>query len=196
MATPDAYGLGAPPDGVSTMGSPHLAWQATILVIGATTGYLALRATSDSSRLTARWAWSALAWSSVIAFAAACAAGIALRRAGITPPTVPVTFGWQLIMDVAHGGVMIAAVAVAFARAPTQSALRTAIAAIMVFDVSLAVPRYFSDNDTVGVSQPGWPFPPYQQGHGGDQFLPRGTGASKGDFVQPVSSSFSPPPPV
>jgi hypothetical protein len=196
MATPDAYGLGAPPDGVSTMGSPHLAWQATILVIGATTGHLALRATSDSSRLTARWAWSALAWSSVIAFAAACAAGIALRRAGITPPTVPVTFGWQLIMDVAHGGVMIAAVAVAFARAPTQSALRTAIAAIMVFDVSLAVPRYFSDNDTVGASQPGWPFPPYQQGHGGDQFLPQGTGASKGDFAQPFSSSFSPPPPV
>jgi hypothetical protein len=196
MATPDAYGLGAPANGVSAMGSPHLAWQATILVIGATTGYLALRGTSASSRLTARWAWTALAWSSIIAFAAACAAGIALRRAGITPPTVPVTFGWQLIMDVAHGGVMIAAVAVAFAKAPTQSALRTGVAAIMVFDVSLAVPRYFSDNDTVGVSQPGWPFPPYQQGHGGDQFLPQGTGTSKGDFVQPFSSSFSPPPPV
>jgi hypothetical protein len=178
------------------MGSPHLAWQATILVIGATTGYLALRGTSGSRRLTARWAWTALTSSSVVAFVGACAVGFALRRAGITPPTVAVTFAWQLIMDLAHGGVVIAAFALAFVKAPTQSALRTAIAAIMVFDVSLAVPRYFSDNDTVGVSQPGWPFRPYQQGHGGDQFLPHGPGAVKGDFAQPFSSSFSPPPPV
>ncbi len=205
MATPDAYGLGAPANGVSAMGSPHLAWQATILVIGATTGYLALRATSGSRTLTAGWAWTALAWSSVIAFAAACAAGFAFRRAGITPATVPITFEWQLVLDIAHGGVITAASAVAFAKAPTQSALRTAIAAIMVFDVSLAVPRYFSDNDTVGASQPGWPFPPYQQGHGGAQFLPRRDGDVKGDFALPfegiagstrIHGAFSPPPPV
>jgi hypothetical protein len=196
MATPDAYGLGAPPDGVSAMGSPHLAWQATILVIGATTGYLALRGTNGSRRLTARWAWTALTSSSVIAFVGACAVGFALRRAGITPPTVAVTFAWQLIMDLAHGGVIIAASAIAFVKAQTQSALRTAIAAIMIFDVSLAVPRYFSDNDTAGAAMPGWPFPPYERGHGGDQFLPQGNGSSKRDFVQPFSSSFSSPPPV
>ena len=184
IATPDAYGLGAPTDGVSAMGSPHLAWQATILAIGAATGYLALRGTNASRRSAARWAWIALVSSTVIAFAAACVTGVAFRQFGITPPTIPVTFGWQLIIDLAHGAAIIAASALAFSKAPTQSALRTAIAAVMVFDVSLAVPRYFSDNDTVGTSQPGWPWPPFEKGHGGDRFLPVGTGQARDHFVK------------
>jgi hypothetical protein len=86
--------------------------------------------------------------------------------------------------------------ALLFARARSQTALRTGIAAIMVLDVSLAVPRYFSDNDTAGASQPGWPYPPYETGHGGDWFLPKSLGTAKRDFQAPFSSSFSPPPPV
>jgi hypothetical protein len=184
IATPDAYGLGSPPDGMSAMGSPHLAWQATILVIGAATGYLALRGTSGTDRSATQRAWVALPLSSVIAFTIACIAASALRRAGITPPTVAVTYSWQLIMDLAHGALIIAAAALAFIKAPTQSALRTAIAAIMVFDVSLAVPRYFSDNDIVGASQLGWPWPAFEKGHGGDRFLPVGSGETRVHFAK------------
>ncbi|MBU6151647.1 MAG: hypothetical protein KGR25_09375, partial [Chloroflexi bacterium] len=205
ITTPDAYGLGAPPNGVSAMGSPHLAWQATILAIGAATSYLALRGTSGLGRSAARWAWIALVSSTVIAFAAACVTGVAFRQFGITPPTIPVTFGWQLIIDLAHGAAIIAAFALAFRKAPTQSALRTAIAAVMVFDVSLAVPRYFSDNDTVGTSQPGWPWPPFEHGQSGVRFLPTGLGDRKTDFAPPfeghgagkeIYGSFNPPPQV
>ena len=108
-------------------------------------------------------------------------------------------------IDLAHDAAIIAAFALAFIKAPTQSALRTAIAAIMVFDVSLAVPRYFSDNDNVGASQPGWPWPLFEKGHGGDRFLPAGTGETKADFAAPfegvaagkqIYGSFLPPPPV
>jgi hypothetical protein len=187
------------------MGSPHLAWQATILAIGAATSYLALRGTSGLGRSAARWAWIALVSSTVIAFAAACVTGVAFRQFGITPPTIPVTFGWQLIIDLAHGAAIIAAFALAFRKAPTQSALRTAIAAVMVFDVSLAVPRYFSDNDTVGTSQPGWPWPPFEHGQSGVRFLPTGLGDRKTDFAPPfeghgagkeIYGSFNPPPAV
>ncbi|MBU6150916.1 MAG: hypothetical protein KGR25_05660 [Chloroflexi bacterium] len=205
IATPDAHGLGAPANGVSAMGSPHLAWQATILVIGAATGYLALRGTTAMGGSAARRVWVTLALSSVVVFTLACIAAIVLRRVGITPPTVPVTFTLQLILDLAHGAVIIAAFALAFSKAPTKSALRTAIAAIMVFDVSLAVPRYFSDNDIIGASQPGWPWPPFEKGRSGDRFLPTGTGESKLDFAPPfqggaagkqINGSFNPPPSV
>ncbi|MBU6151611.1 MAG: hypothetical protein KGR25_09190, partial [Chloroflexi bacterium] len=201
----DAYGLGAPPNGVSAMGSPHLVWQATILVIGATTAYVAFRGTNGLGRSAARWAWIALVSFTVSTFAAACVTGIAFRQFEITPPTIPVTFGWQLIMDLAHGAAIIGAFALALSKAPTQSALHAAIAAIMVFDVSLAVPRYFSDNDSVGASRPGWPWPLFKKGHSGDRFLPVGTGETRADFAPPfegvaagnqIYGSFLPPPPV
>ena len=202
ITAPDTHGLGAPSDGISAMGSPHVAWQATILVIGAVTGFLTFRGTGGSG---ARRARVALIMLSMFAFTVACIVASALRRAAITPPTLSVTFNWQLIMDLAHGAVIIAATALAFARATTQSSLRTAIAAIMVFDVSLAVPRYFSDNDTVGASQPGWPWPPFEKGRSGDRFLPAGTGESKLHFAPPfqggaagkqINGSFNPPPSV
>ncbi|NBP25175.1 MAG: hypothetical protein EBU81_11620, partial [Proteobacteria bacterium] len=119
-----------------------------------------------------------------------------IRKAGVHPQTIPVPFSWQLALDIFHGGFILLVTAVLFARARSQTALRTGIAAIMVLDVSLAVPRYFSDNDTAGASQPGWPYPPFETGHGGDWFLPKSLGTAKRDFQAPFSSSFGPPPPV
>ena len=205
MATPDAYGLGAPADGLSAMGSPHLAWQATILAVCVGVGYLAHRGSSSVGALATHRAWSTSTLSSVIAFTVACATAFALRRAGITPPTVPISFGWQLVLDLTHGGLIIAAFVVAFAKASTPSALRVAIASIMVFDVALAVPRYFSDNDIVGASQPGWPWPPFEHGQSGSRFQPSGLGDRKASFAPPfegfgagkkIYGSFNPPPPV
>ncbi|MCX5985047.1 MAG: hypothetical protein NTX54_00810, partial [Chloroflexi bacterium] len=196
MATPDAYGLGAPADGISAMGSPHLAWQATILFVTLLTGLTALRNSNRSSPKTETSTWATLMVTSVIAFLAACVAGVLLRKAGVHPQTITVPFSWQLALDLAHGGFILLVTALLFARVRSRTALRTGLAAIMILDVSLAVPRYFSDNDTVGASQPNWPFASFDPGRGGDQFLPRTNGLNKDDFAQPFSSAFSPPPPV
>ena len=196
MATPDAYGLGAPVDGISAMGSPHLAWQATIVAVGLLTGAVALWGTRYPGTGGDGRAWTTLTATSLIAFVTACVAGALVRRGGFTPPTIPVPFSWQLALDLAHGGSILLVTALLFARVRSQTALRTGLAAIMILDVSLAVPRYFSDNDTAGASQAGWPFPPFGAGRGGDQFLTRTTGTVKSDFARPFSSAFSPPPPV
>ena len=205
MAKPDTSILGNPPSGISAMGSPHLAWQASILIVGLVGLFLALRSTSITTTVTSPRIWTTLTAISLLLFVIACIAGIALRQAGIHPPTLPSSDLTRLTIDLAHDTVVIAAFALAFIKAPTQSALRTAIAAIMVFDVSLAVPRYFSDNDTVGASQPGWPWHPFEKGRGGDRFLPVGTGETKADFAVPfegvaagkqIYGSFLPPPSV
>ncbi|MBU6151494.1 MAG: hypothetical protein KGR25_08590, partial [Chloroflexi bacterium] len=205
MATPDAYGLGAPTDGIRAMGSPHLALQAVISVVGLLVGAVALRSTGSDGTGGESRAWATLTVASLVTFTAACVAGLLFRRAGFTPPTIPISYTWQLALDLGHGALIVAATAVVFARVTTQAALRASLATIMVLDVSITVPRYFSDNDTMGTPQPGWPFPPFQQGRGGDQFLPRTSGSSKADFAAPftgkagtnnISGSFSPPPPV
>jgi len=205
IATPDAFGLGAPPTGISAMGSPHLAWQATILFAGIVTGLIALRTSKQPGTVTGWRSWTTLTVSSVVTFLAACLAGVLIRKTGVHPQTIPVPFSWQLALDIAHGGFIVLVTTVLFARARSQTALRTGIAAIMVLDVSLAVPRYFSDNDTAGASQPGWPYPP-ETGHGGDAlFRPSATGLYKNEFPPPftgnagtarIYGAFSPPPPV
>jgi len=195
IATPDSYGLGAPHDGMSAMGSPHLAWQAIILGVSIVTGSVAfLRSRFWGSKVGA-WVCATLVVASLIAFALASIAGITFRRLGIIPPPVSISFGWQLALDLAHGGIIIVGIAIIFSRATTQSALRSAIAAMMVLDVSLAVPRYFSDNETMGASQPDWPFSG-QRDTLGIEFRPQGSGTIKADFALPFSGSFNPPPAV
>ncbi|NBY46510.1 MAG: hypothetical protein EBQ56_01805, partial [Proteobacteria bacterium] len=205
IATPDAFGLGAPPTGISAMGSPHLAWQATILFAGIVTGLIALRNSKQPGPVGGSRTWTTLTVSSVVTFLAACLAGVLIRKAGVHPQTIPVPFSWQLALDIFHGGFILLVTAVLFARARSQTALRTGIAAIMVLDVSLAVPRYFSDNDTAGASQPGWPYPPFETGHGDELFRPSATGLYKNEFPPPftgnagtarIYGAFSPPPPV
>lgn len=196
MATPDAFGLGAPSTGISAMGSPHLAWQATILFVSLLTGLNALRNSNRSSPKIETRTWATLMVTSVIAFFAACLAGVLIRQALAHPQTIAVPFSWQLALDISHGGFILLVTAALFARARSQTALRTGIAAVMVLDVSLAIPRYFSDNDTAGASQPGWPYPPFEVGRGGDWFHPKSLGTAKSDFEAPFSSAFGPPPAV
>ena len=196
MATPDAFGLGAPSTGISAMGSPHLAWQATILFVSLLTGLTALRNSNRSSPKIEMRTWATLMVTSAIAFLMACLAGVLIRQAVVHPQTIAVPFSWQLALDISHGSFILLVTAVLFARARSQTALRTGIAAVMVLDVSLAVPRYFSDNDTAGASQPGWPYPPFEVGRGGEWFHPRSLGTAKSDFEAPFASAFGPPPPV
>ena len=205
IATPDAYGLGTPSAGISAMGSPHLVWQATILFAGIVTGLIALRNSKISSPTSEKRTWVRIMVASLSAFLAACLAGVLIRRAGLHPQTIPVPFSWQLTLDIAHGGFIVLVTALLFARARSQTALRTGIAAIMVLDVSLAIPRYFSDNDTAGASQPGWPFPSFEEGRSDASFRPSVAGTHKNGFPPPftgnaatarIYGAFSPPPPV
>lgn len=205
IGTPDAYGLGAPSNGMSAMGSPHLAWQATITVVGLVIGFSTLRTSRQTSPVSEMRTWATLVAASIIAFLAACLAGVFIRRAGLHPHTISVPFSWQLTLDVAHAGFIILVTALLFARSRSQTALRTGIAAIMVLDISLAVPRYFSDNDTTGASQPGWPYPSFQKGGNDASFRPSAAGTNKDEFPPPFSGvagsnpihgAFSPPPAV
>ena len=206
MATPDAYGPGSPASGISATGLPHLVWQATILFVGVVTGLIALHDSKRSGTIGETRTWSVLMVTSVIAFLAACVAGVLVRRAGVHPQAVALPIYWQLGIDVAHPMFILLATAVLFARARSQTVLRAGIAAIMVLDISLAVPRYFSDNDTAGSSHPGWPYSPFEVGRSEALFRPSTSGTYKSDFpapftgslsgATPISGSFSPPPPV
>ena len=205
MATQDAYGPGSPIDGISGMGSPHLIWQAPILLIGMVSSLVALRHSKSPGTRGETRPWVTLIVTSVIAFLAACVAGVLLRRAGVHPQTISVPFSGQLAIDIAHGGIILLMTALLFSRARSQTALRTGLAAIMVFDVSLAVPRYFSDNQTTGASQPGWPYPPFEVSRSDTLFKPSADGIYKHEFpppftgvagTTPVYGAFSPPPPV
>ncbi|MBU6151774.1 MAG: hypothetical protein KGR25_10010, partial [Chloroflexi bacterium] len=205
LATTDALGVGAAPDRVSQMGSPHVVWQAALLAVGLLVGFLALRNARHPSDVGEARIWNTMTAAPILLFAIACAAGYALRRAGIHPPTIPFDMLPRLLLDLAHGALVVGAVALAFTQSLTVASLRIALAAITIFDVSLAVPRYFSDTDIVSASMPGWPFPSFQRGHGGDRFLPMGSGGRKADFAPPftghaadkdIYGSFNPPPPV
>jgi hypothetical protein len=196
IATPDAYGLGAPSAGSSAMGSPHLAWQATILFVSLLTGLTALRNSKQSGPTIETRTWVTPLVVTLIAFLGACLAGVLIRRAGVHPQPLIVPFSWQLAIDLTHGAFIVLLTALLFVRARSQTALRTGIAAVMVLDVSLAIPRYFSDNDTAGASELSWPYPPLQVGHGGDWFHPKSLGTVKSDFEAPFSSAVSPPPAV
>ena len=205
LSTTDALALGAAPDGVRAMGTPHLVWQAALLAVSLLVGLLALRNARHPSAAGEARMWNTVVIAPLLLFAIACASGYALRRAGIHPPTLPFNMLSSLVLDLTHGALIVGAIALAFRHSLTVASLRIALAAIMIVDVSLAVPRYFSDNDIAGAAMPSWPFPPFERGHGGDRFLPTGPGDRKTDFAPPfegiaankyIYGSFNPPPPV
>jgi hypothetical protein len=205
LGTTDALGLGAAPDGVSRMGSPHLVWQAALLAVGLLAGIFVLRNARHPSAVGEARIWNTVVITPLLLFAIACAAGYALRRAGIHPPALPLDMLPRLVLDLAHGALIVGAIALAFTQSLTVASLRIALAAIMVFDVSLAVPRYFSDNVIVGASIPGWPWPPFERGQSSAHFKPTGSGERKVNFPPPfegngagkqIYGSFNPPPPV
>ena len=196
LTTHDAHGDGAPTNGFSEMGSPHLAWQGTIVMIGLLTGAVALWLEIRRPTGIKHLVWKMLAILTISSFILLCISGVLIRHAGIHPPTIPVTFSQQLLLDISHVFFVLGIASAILFRARSQSYLRAGLAIVMVLDVSLAVPRYFSDNDTAGAAQPGWPFPPFKAGRAGEWFLPQSTGLSKTDFFRPFTGSTSPPPPV
>ena len=195
ITSPDSHGLGAPSSGISAMGFPHLAWQATILIIGLAICTVAVRNSRRPGPKGKIPIWAFLTSAAIFAFLTACLVGVLMRSSGTHSPVIPVRFSLQLALDLAHGGFIVLVLAILFARARSQTDLRVGIASIMILDISLAVPRYFSDNNTAGASQPGWPYPPFETGRGRDWFLPRSVGTAKHDFNAQFSA-FSPPPPV
>ena len=196
LTTHDAHGDGAPTNGFSEMGSPHLAWQGTIVMIGLLTGAVALWLEIRRPTGIKHLVWKMLAILTISSFILLCISGVLIRHAGIHPPTIAVTFSQQLLLDISHVFFVLGIASAILFRARSQSYLRAGLAIVMVLDVSLAVPRYFSDNDTAGAAQPGWPFPPFKAGRAGEWFLPQSTGLSKTDFFRPFTGSTSPPPPV
>lgn len=70
---------------------------------------------------------------------------------------------------------------------------------IMILDISLATSRYYFDNERLILPQSAWPFtlPHFKQGNAEDLFKPdQNDGSLKGDFWQPFTGSFRPPPNV
>lgn len=181
------------------VGAPHLVWQGAI-ALSALCAIVGLAWRSSRSEIPdASWLPPALALGSVLLALTAVLVGSAARANGYVFPRVQVADSVRLLIDVGHGALVIAAAVFALTASRTRQMARLLIACVMVVDVAIAVPRYYSDTERFGIPLSGWPFTfsTLAEGRGASLFQPdHGDGSRKEDFWQPFTGSIRPFPNV
>ncbi|MBU6150722.1 MAG: hypothetical protein KGR25_04675 [Chloroflexi bacterium] len=191
LTTRDAKGTA----GHALVGVPHLVWQFAIAVMALTTiGAMTWR-TTRSGPLDTGWMLKASGLGTVAIAIGAAIVASATRSRGVALAHVPLTDTAQLSIDLLHVLAILAGAIIVLRTVHDRSAARVLIASLMVLDAAVATPRFYSDSQRFSPAPLGWPL--QFEASAESFFVPdRGDGSRKGDFWQPFTGSFRPPPTV
>ncbi|NBT26280.1 MAG: hypothetical protein EBT09_06950, partial [Actinobacteria bacterium] len=191
LTTRDAKGAA----GYALVGAPHIVWQIAILAMALATASATAWRASRSRSFDAGWMLRASGIATAIISLGGAFVAVAMRAYGIPFTHVPLTDTAQLSIDLLHIlGIVVGAIIVLH-KARDRFGARVLVASLMVLDAAIAIPRFYSDSQRFSPAPLGWPL--QFQGSAESLFMPdRGDGSRKGDFWQPFTGSFRPPPTV
>ena len=191
LTTRDAKGTA----GYALVGAPHIVWQIAILAMALTTVSATAWRGRRSRSFDAGWMLAAIGMATATITLGGAIVAVAMRSHGVAFTHVLLTDTTQLSIDLLHIlGIVVGAIFV-LRKARDRFSSRVLIASLMVLDAAIAIPRFYSDNQRFSPAPLGWPL--HFEESAESFFVPdRGDGSRKGDFWQPFTGSFRPPPTV
>jgi hypothetical protein len=181
--------------GYALVGAPHIVWQIAILAMALATASATAWRGSRSRSFDAGWMLRASGIATAIISLGGVFVAVAMRSHGIAFTHVPLTNTAQLSIDLLHVLSIVLGAIIVLHKARDRFGARVLVAFLMVLDAAIAIPRFYSDSQRFSPAPLGWPL--QFQGSAESFFMPdRGDGSRKGDFWQPFTGSFRPPPTV
>ena len=153
LTSSDVVRFGASATGASFMGGPQLFWQAAMTIFGSFFATVYFLASYFNKLFILRMTGPLATVITITASIALILVGMYLRANEIAIPSVPVTPFTQLLLDLLHSAIIIILIAVTFNHVRTRASLQAVVSAILIWDISIAVPRYFSDNENISAPQ-------------------------------------------